>query len=127
MDTRRLAVYLSRTRVGLGIAMMLAPRAAMWPWLGGAADGAVAGLLIRTLGARDFVLGAGAAIAVGEQRGAANWVSMNALIDGADAVASLVTPGLPARARIVGVLAASSAVVHLALARQLAREEVATP
>lgn len=127
MDTRRLALYLSRTRVGLGIAMMLAPRATMWPWLGATTGGAVPGVLIRTLGARDFVLGAGAAIAVGEQRGAANWISMSALVDGADAVASLVTPGLPARARIVGALAASSAVVHLALARELAREEAATP
>lgn len=125
METRRIALYLTRARVGISIAMMLAPRAAVRPWFGAATGSAATGVIVRALGARDFVLGAGAAIAIGEQRGAANWVSMSALVDGVDAVASLVTPGLPARARVVGVLAAVSAVAHLGLARELARESSA--
>ena len=51
---------------------------------------------------------------------------MMALCDAVDAVVLLAMPGLPKRARVVGVLAAQSAVVHLYLARQIAAQEMGT-
>jgi len=123
MDLRRLTLYITRTRVGLGLVMLASPRLGFGP-LYGADDvtrpGAAA--VGRMMGAREVVLGAGAAIAVGERRGSANWVSMIAVADGLDAVVNLTTRRLPWRARVLGVLAAGSSVAHLVLAKRLAAE-----
>ena len=74
------------------------------------------------MGAREAVLGAGAAIAVGERRQSASWVSMIAVADGVDAVVNLASRRLGWRGRVLGVLAAASSVAHLVLAKQLAAE-----
>ncbi|MGZ8763782.1 MAG: hypothetical protein ACXW2Y_10710, partial [Acidimicrobiia bacterium] len=76
-----------------------------------------------TTGVREAALGAGASIAIGQGRGGGDWVSMLAVSDAGDAVVSLLTPGLPVRARLIGAFAAGSAVVHLKLARDLAAGE----
>jgi hypothetical protein len=78
------------------------------------------------MGAREAVLGAGGAIAAGERRGSANWISMIALADGVDAVVNLASRSLGWRGRVLGVAAAVSSVGHLVLAKQLAAE-VDTP
>lgn len=120
MELRRAALYISRTRVGMGIVMMASPKVAFGPIYGeGVADpGAQA--IGRMMGAREAALGAGAAIATGERRGSANWVSMVAFADGVDAVINLTSRRLGWRGRVLGVVAAASAVAHLALAKQLA-------
>ena len=123
MDLRRTALYITRTRVGLGLVIMASPRAAFGPVYGSAESTAPAAAAIsRMMGAREAVLGAGAAIAVGEQRGSANWVSMIAVADGIDAFVNLTARRVGWRARVLGVLAAVSSVAHLMLAKQLAAE-----
>jgi hypothetical protein len=126
MDTRRIAIYAGRTRVGLGLAMLAAPRAVLQPWLGGTLGRPAGTSVTRFLGAREAVLGAGTAIAAGERNGGGSWTSMAAVADGVDAIVCLVTPGLPRSARILGVLAAGSAAAHLVLARRVAADELAT-
>ena len=122
MDLRRGALYLSRTRVGLGLLMIASPRLAFGPIYGPGAGEPAARALARMMGAREAVLGAGGAIAVGERRGSANWISMIALADGIDAVVNLTARRLDWRGRVLGVAAAASSVAHLALAKQLASE-----
>lgn len=123
MDLRRFSLYLTRTRVGMGLLMMASPRLAFGPFYGGdeVTDPATSAVA-RMMGAREAVLGAGGAIAVGEQHGSANWVSMIAVADGLDAVVNLTTRRLGWRGRVLGVLAAASAASHLMLAKRLAEE-----
>lgn len=123
MDLRRFSLYLTRTRVGMGLLMMASPRLAFGPIYGSdemADPGTRA--VARMMGAREAVLGAGGAIAVGEKTGSANWVSMIAVADGLDAVVNLTTRRLGWRGRVLGVLAGASAVSHLMLAKRLADE-----
>lgn len=126
METKQLGAYIARARVGLGLAAMLAPGATLGLVLGRSATNPGARAVGRMLGVRDSVLGAGGSIAIGQRAGGGDWLSMMALCDAFDAVVMLATPGLPKRARVVGVLAAKSAVVHLYLARQVAAQEQAT-
>ncbi|MGZ8752870.1 MAG: hypothetical protein ACXW1S_07800 [Acidimicrobiia bacterium] len=123
LDTERAAVYLARARFGIGLALLAAPGVAARIWAGRACDGRGARLFARTTGVREAALGAGASIAIGQGRGGGDWVSMLAVSDAGDAVVSLLTPGLPVRARLIGAFAAGSAVVHLKLARDLAAGE----
>lgn len=123
MDLRRFSLYLSRTRVGMGLLMMVSPRLAFGPFYGAdevSQPGPAA--IARMMGAREAALGAGAAIAVGEKTGSANWVSMLAVADGLDAVVNLTTRRLGWRGRVLGVVGAASAVSHLMLAKRLAAE-----
>jgi hypothetical protein len=120
MDLRRSALYLSRSRVGLGLLMMASPRLAFGPIYGAGAGEPAAKVLGRMMGAREAVLGAGGAISVGERRGSANWIAMIALADGIDAAVNLASRSLGWRGRVLGVAAAASSVGHLLLAKQLA-------
>lgn len=122
MDLRRLTLYITRSRVGLGLVMMASPRVAFGPIYGADAGVGSAATIARMMGAREAVLGAGAAIAVGERRQSAGWVSMIAVADGVDAVVNLTTRRVGWRARVLGTLAAASSVAHLVLAKRLAAE-----
>ena len=126
MDTRQIGTYLARSRVGLGLAAMVAPGPTVALMFGTAANNPAARTVARLLGVRDGVLGAGGSIAAGQHAGGGDWLSMMALCDGFDAVVMLVTPGLPKRSRVIGLLAAGSAVYHLKLAREIAAENLAT-
>jgi hypothetical protein len=126
MDTKQLGAYISRARVGLGLAAMVAPGPTLAVVVGGGPSNTGARAMVRMLGVRDSVLGAGGSIAIGQRSGGGDWLSMMALCDAFDALVMLATPGLPKRARLIGVLAAKSAVAHLYLARQIAADERAT-
>ncbi len=86
MDHRRLAVYLGRIRVGLGLLLLAAPRAVLRPALGRGLESPASGVVARMAGARDAVVGAGIAIAAAERRGGASWMSMGAVTDAFDAL-----------------------------------------
>ncbi len=122
MDLRRFSLYLTRTRVGMGLLMMASPRLAFGRFYGDEMSEPGPAAVVRMMGAREAVLGAGGAISVGERTGSANWVSMIAVADGLDAVVNLTTRGLGWRGRVVGAVAAASAVAHLVLAKRLADE-----
>jgi hypothetical protein len=56
----------------------------------------------------------------------AEWVSMGALVDGLDALVLLGTRRLPLRARLVGLVAAVTAVTGLWVSQRLADERTAS-
>lgn len=119
LNTDRAAVYLARARFGIGLSMLAAPGLAGKICLGRESDSRGVRVFARLTGVREIALGAGASIAIGQGRGGGDWVSMLAVCDAGDAIVSLLTPGLPVGARIIGVGAAVSAVVHLKLAKDL--------
>ena len=123
LTTDRAAVYLARARFGIGLSMLAAPGLAGRICVGGESANRGARLFARLSGVREVALGAGASIAIGQGRGGGDWVSMLAVCDAGDAVVSLLTPGLPVRARLIGLGAAVSAVVHFTLAKDLAATE----
>jgi hypothetical protein len=123
METRQLGAYISRGRVGIGLAAMVAPGTTLALIAGRGPNSARARVVTRMFGARDSVLGAGGSIAIGQRAGGGDWLSMMALVDAFDGVVMLATPGLPKRARLVGVAAIGSAVVHLYLSRDIAAQE----
>jgi hypothetical protein len=123
METRQLGAYLSRGRVGIGLAAMVAPGPTIALAFGRAANNPGARAVGRLLGVRDSVMGAGGSIAVGQRAGGGDWLSMMALVDAFDGIVMLATPGLPRRTRLLGVAALGSAVAHLVLSREIAAQE----
>ena len=124
METRQLGAYLVAGRVGLGLAAMVAPGSDARARRSGAARTVRARVRsVGCSGVRDAVLGAGGSIAIGQRAGGGDWLSMMALVDAFDGIVMLATPGLPKRARLIGVAAIGSAVVHLYLSRDIAAEE----
>jgi len=123
MDVRQLGAYIARGRVGIGLAAMVAPGTTLVLMAGRGSNTAGARVVTRMFGARDSVLGAGGSIAIGQRAGGGDWLSMMALVDAFDGVVMLATPGLPKRARLVGIAALGSAAAHLYFARDIAAEE----
>lgn len=123
MDTRQIGAYISRGRVGLGLAAIVAPGTTLALIAGRGSNSVGARAATRLFGARDAVMGAGGSIAVGQRAGGGDWLSMMALVDAFDGIVMLATPGLPKRARLIGVAAIGSAVAHLYLARDIAAQE----
>lgn len=120
MDLRKFALYVARSRVGMGLVMMASPKVAFGPIYGAGASEPAAAAVIRMMGAREAVLGAGAAIAIGERNGGENWISMIAVADGIDALVNITSRRLGWRGKVLGVLAGASSVAHLVLAKRLA-------
>jgi hypothetical protein len=123
MELRQQAAYIARSRVGVGLVTMLAPGATLTVMAGRAGNTAAGRAVLRLTGARDAVIGAGGSIAAGQGAGGADWLSMSALVDALDGVIMLASPGLPKRARLIGLAALGSAAYHLMLSKQLAGEE----
>ena len=122
-DPRRVAAYLGRGRVGIGLALILAPGVVGRSWIGPAGATPGARVFVRLTGIRDAVVGLGTTIAAGQRRGGADWLSMGAVCDAGDALVSLVTPGLPKRARLLGVVVVAAAVGQFLVAQDLAADE----
>ncbi len=123
MEIRQVGAYVSRGRVGLGLAAMIAPGATLTIAFGRGASTPGARAVGRLFGAADAAIGAGGSIAVGQGVGGGDWLSMMALVDAFDGVVMLATPGLPKRARLIGVCAIGSAIAHLYLSRDIAARE----
>lgn len=125
MDARQLGTYIARGRVGIGLSAMVAPRLTLAVAFGSGGDTVGGRAICRLSGARDAVIGAGGSIAVGQGAGGGDWLSMGALVDGFDGLVLLATPGLPKRARLIGIAALGAAVTQLLLSRQIAAAEQA--
>jgi len=120
-DAHRLvALMIARARVGAGAAMLLAGGPLVRLAVGG--EGPGAGAALRLTGGRDLALGVGTLTCLHERTQDAEWVSIGALCDGIDALVLLVTPHLPARARLMGVVAGATAAAGLLAGRRLADE-----
>jgi hypothetical protein len=117
-QTRKAALVFARGRSLLGLGLTLLPGTATKIGVGKSSGPASA--LMRMVGVRDLAIGLGAVAGVREQTQAPEWLGWGAVADGVDALALLVTPGLPKRARLVGILAAGGAVAGMKLAWDLA-------
>jgi hypothetical protein len=117
-DPKQLTRVLGRSRLVLGLALVIAPRLA-GPLIGVSPRTSSARLFARVAGVRDAVLGLGMEMSVREDRFPQGWVGMAGLADLGDATVHLITRGLGTRARLASLMAAGSAALHWQLARQL--------
>jgi len=125
MDPQRrlVALWTCRLRALLGVKLVLFPR--LITKLGLGTPTPVSTAVVRMVGVRDLAIGLGGVAGVREGTQAPEWMGWGAVADGVDALALLVTPGLPKRARLVGLFAAGSAVAGMKLAWELADERAA--
>ena len=87
---RQLDAALGAIRVGVGVALVVAPRWAGRLWVGPGADGPGSLVFARALGARDVALGLRILEAVQNGRPTRPWVTAGFVADGADLVASML-------------------------------------
>lgn len=125
MDPQRrlIALWFARIRSLLGLELVLFPRLVTRIGIGTPSPTSTA--VVRMVGVRDLALGLGAVAGIREGTQAPEWMGWGAVADGVDALALLVTPGLPKRARLTGLFAAGAAVVGMKLAWDLADERAA--
>lgn len=106
-QARTLALAVAASRVGLGLAALLAPARVLRPWVGDTTDRPGAPVLARALAGRDIALGLGTLLAARHDREIRGWVEAGTLSDTVDSVSTLVGwATLPPRGRVL-VLAAS--------------------
>jgi len=117
-QTRKAALVFARGRSLLGLGLTVLPGTATKIGVGKSSGPASA--LMRMVGVRDLAIGLGAVAGVREGTQAPEWLGWGAVADGVDALALLLTPGLPKRARLVGLCAAGGAVAGMKLAWDLA-------
>jgi hypothetical protein len=119
IDHRHVARVLGIGRVAIGTALLLAPRRFGRGWVGESAATPGAKVAFRALGARDVVLGYGLihSLDTGDDD-AAQWLTLAALCDVADAVATLgAARRIPRRGAVVGVILAGGAAAAALVAR----------
>jgi hypothetical protein len=111
----RLTQGLALGRLGFGAGMLLAPARLSRPWIGGEAAGSGTQVVVRSLGARDLVIGAGALVSRGPDR--QHWLLAAVVSDATDLIASLAAgSALPLRGRILVGAAAGGAIAAGVLA-----------
>ena len=100
MDPKQLAQGMAVGRVALGLGFVLMPRLLGRLWVGRTADDGGVKMLIRAIGVRDLVLGAGILLALGEGRPARGWVQAAAASDAVDCAAAFAAgDAIPTYAR----------------------------
>ena len=115
MDTRTLTRLHGLARVGVGAALIAAPRAVTAPWLGRAARKPATQVPVRAMGARDLAIGLGLAYAAGQGYGARPWLWAGIISDAADFAATLrARDDLPALG-VAGIAAMAGGSVLLEL------------
>lgn len=88
MDPRTVARLLAAGRMGLGLALFVAPARAARGWLGEGVENAGAKVAVRGLGARDVAMGAGMLVALEQQGPVRPWLEAGVAADLADAAAT---------------------------------------
>ena len=109
--TPALVKGLALGRIGVGVAMLLQPEAAVRGWIGTrAASNGGSHVLARAFGARDLSLGAGTLAALASGRDARDWVAAGAFADVADLVATTRGEDIPVSGKLLVAALASSAI-----------------
>jgi hypothetical protein len=89
MDDAKLAIAMSRVRIGIGATALIFPGLLTRGLTGRKASGAEP-LFARMLGARDLALGLGAVIAIDRGAPVRGWIEGAAMSDSVDALAGLI-------------------------------------
>lgn len=128
MRDPRPAVFLSRARIAVGVAALIAPRLA-GRIIGGRQATPPTALFARMLGARDLALGLGTVIALDRGAPVRGWLEASALADACDCIATLLAREhlSPAVIRATAGSAAASTVIGIVMARQLDQPLPADP
>jgi hypothetical protein len=123
MTGRDVARLINGGRIGLGAALMLAPRRTTRGWIGPDADAPGATALARALGVRDAVLGAIGLHTMDNPQVGPRWQRTLALCDGVDLAATLaVRRSLPRTGvALVVMLAGAATAAQLWAAGQLSK------
>lgn len=112
---RAAAVLWGLLRVGLGTTALVAPRAALRPWVGRVPDPA-GDVLGRALGGRDIALGAGTVVSAAAGHAAVPWILAGGGSDAADAVLTLASRArLPRGGRDLVVAASAGSALAAAV------------
>jgi hypothetical protein len=122
MDVAKLARQQTYNRVAIGAGLVALPGLLARVWIGSSARDDRAKVLARSLGVRDFALGAAGVLALrdGDTKWARRAFAAQALADAVDLVAILAGREVPTPSKIVGgTMAAGSAAVAGAYARSL--------
>jgi hypothetical protein len=121
MDDRDTARMLAWARIGIGSVLFLMPNKAAQMWTGRREDAFPTNMMVRGLGARDVIIGAGLAAALESGRSPSSWLQASAAADAADALGTLSSVGELGKLRALGlfVLEAGAAVLGLSLAESL--------
>ena len=107
-----MARALAAARIGVGIALLVAPGPAARTWIGDASTLAPVKALTRGFGARDLALGVGVLRALEAGDPVRPWLRASAASDAADAVANIVAfRQLPKLGRVLAVAVATGAAV----------------
>lgn len=116
-QARAVALSVARLRVALGVVALVAPDAALRPWIGATGRGPSRRVLARSLGARDIALGLGTLVAARRDAPVRGWVEAGALADAGDVLGTLVAFGhLPRAGRLLVLASAAGAVAAGAVA-----------
>lgn len=116
-QARSLALAVAASRIGLGVAALLAPARVLRPWVGGTADQPGMAVLGRALAGRDIALGMGTLMAARHGHGIRGWVEAGACSDTVDSASTLAGwSNLPARGRVLVLAASVGAAVAGAMA-----------
>lgn len=111
---------LAAGRVAIGLALAVAPRRLGRLWLGDAVEQAGTRVVLRSMAARDAVLGAGALLALRRGRPVRGWIEAGVAADAADLLATLVAGSrLPTTGRVgVPAFAVAGVAAGVLLARR---------
>lgn len=116
---RNAAIGLSVSRAGLGIAIGLAPRPLLVPWLGPDGTRTGAATLARMFAARDVAIGVGAASALLRDADHRSWMVAQLASDASDfAITGLARRSTPRAGRrvVMGMAATGAAIAATYLA-----------
>jgi hypothetical protein len=113
MDPQTVARTLALGRIGLGAALVAAPKLVLGPWIGKDADLPGPQVVGAAMGIRDLALGAGTLGALYRGDGAEQWMRASVAADLVDLAATLrAREQLPALGVVsVGLMAVSAAVL----------------
>ncbi|MGH2736418.1 MAG: hypothetical protein ACRDKZ_12625 [Actinomycetota bacterium] len=115
MDDRELAQVLSIGRLGIGLALFVAPSRALRAWTGDEDPSFGARMAARGLGARDMAIAIGTLVAL-DARGSGGavrgWIEAGVMADASDTVGALVQwRDLPRLRRLLALFTSGGAVI----------------
>ena len=121
MNPQKLALFVGALRLGIGSALLVAPKFAGGIWIGENAGGKGIDVFARAIGARDVVLGARTLSAVRAESPSRHFLKLGFAADAADAVATaLAFKSLsPGRRLAMPLIAGAVAAIGYAAADKL--------